>query len=364
MNKVLYVTNLPAPYKVLFFEKIGMQVDLTVIYESSNDDERDDSWFDYSSKNFKVLYLQEFSMKGKLRNNILKFIKEQGFNKIVISCYATMFERMLIRLFKRHRIAYAISSDGGFKKSDFFVKKYIKKFYLSGAEYYFSPNNITDKYLRYYGAKTKIHRYPFTSISNSDIRDFIKFNSNQNNKIELRKKLGIVENKVVVGVGSFTFRKGWDILLNAISDNDVGYYIIGGKPPQEYIDIVKKKGISHVHFIDFCDREHVFNYYRAADVFCLPTREDIWGLVINEAMANGLPVITTYECNAGLTLVKDEFNGYLFSSKSLNPSVDLSNLLYRVLFKDNLNKMSLNSLNTISNYTIENMAKSYLEVLK
>ena len=49
----------------------------------------------------------------------------------------------------------------------------------------------------------------------------------------------------------------------------------------------------------------------AADAFVLPTREDIWGLVINEAMAYGLPVVTTDRCNAGLELIKNNVNGYV-----------------------------------------------------
>ena len=49
----------------------------------------------------------------------------------------------------------------------------------------------------------------------------------------------------------------------------------------------------------------------AADVFVMPTREDIWGLVINEAMAYGLPVVSTDKCIAALELVKNGRNGYI-----------------------------------------------------
>ena len=43
----------------------------------------------------------------------------------------------------------------------------------------------------------------------------------------------------------------------------------------------------------------------------MPTREDIWGLVINEALAYGLPTITTERCVAGLELIEDGVNGLL-----------------------------------------------------
>ena len=43
--------------------------------------------------------------------------------------------------------------------------------------------------------------------------------------------------------------------------------------------------------MDFQNQEVVRKYYEASAVFVHPTREDIWGLVINEAMAAGVPVI-------------------------------------------------------------------------
>ena len=52
----------------------------------------------------------------------------------------------------------------------------------------------------------------------------------------------------------------------------------------------------------------------ASDLFVLPTREDIWGLVINEAMSFGLPIITTRKCIAGTELITDGENGYLLEA--------------------------------------------------
>ena len=59
--------------------------------------------------------------------------------------------------------------------------------------------------------------------------------------------------------------------------------------------LFKRTQYQNVHFIDFCDKEKVFEYYKMSDVFFFPSREDIWGLVINEAMSCGLPVIATFE---------------------------------------------------------------------
>ena len=49
-----------------------------------------------------------------------------------------------------------------------------------------------------------------------------------------------------------------------------------------------------------------------ADVFCFANKERIYGgLVINEALAYGLPVITTDKCMAGLEMIENGKNGYI-----------------------------------------------------
>ena len=60
-------------------------------------------------------------------------------------------------------------------------------------------------------------------------------------------------------------------------------------------------------------------YYQAADMLVFPTREDIWGLVINEAMANGLPTVSTDKCVAALEMIKQGENGRMsFENRTKN----------------------------------------------
>ena len=61
----------------------------------------------------------------------------------------------------------------------------------------------------------------------------------------------------------------------------------------------------------FMRKDQLKEYFLISDLFILPTKEDIWGLVMNEAMGYGLPVITTDKCIAGVELITDEINGYI-----------------------------------------------------
>jgi glycosyltransferase involved in cell wall biosynthesis len=55
------------------------------------------------------------------------------------------------------------------------------------------------------------------------------------------------------------------------------------------------------------------SYFRAADVFILPTLEDIWGMVVLEAMAFGKPILCSQWAGAA-ELICDGENGYLFDA--------------------------------------------------
>lgn len=68
----------------------------------------------------------------------------------------------------------------------------------------------------------------------------------------------------------------------------------------------KENNLTQIHFEGFKTKEELAMYFKAADIFVHPTREDIWGLVINESMAYGLPVITTNKCVAGMELITNK----------------------------------------------------------
>lgn len=170
--------------------------------------------------------------------------------------------------------------------------------------------------------------------------------------------------KIVITVGQFIHRKGFDVLLNAWAKCNKEYelYIIGAEPTKEYHDIKEELHLDNVHFEGFKTKEKLKCYYQAADLFVFPTREDIWGLVVNEAMANGLPVITTDKCVAGLELIKDGENGYIVPAENPN---ELAKRINELLSNDwLLEKMARNNLQKIRRYTVENMAKLHIKVLE
>ena len=155
-----------------------------------------------------------------------------------------------------------------------------------------------------------------------------------------------------------------DVLLEAakLIDPDIGIYIVGGEPTEELSRLANDNRVvpGRIHFPGFQTKEELALYYRMADVFVLPTREDIWGLVINEAMSYGLPVVTTDQCVAGLTMVRDGVNGRI-----VKPDVpeELAEAIRDVFLPEHLEKYSQNARAAIRGYTIENMVQAHREIL-
>ena len=57
--KILFITNIPSPSRVDFFEELGLLSKLTVIYEKNHVDYREDSWLNFSANNYCSVYLSK-----------------------------------------------------------------------------------------------------------------------------------------------------------------------------------------------------------------------------------------------------------------------------------------------------------------
>ena len=357
--RILFLTYIPAPYRVALFNELGKNCDLTVVFEKESASHRDKSWKKYSFDFFKGIVLS--GTKDKIMPNfqIVDYLKSSQYDFIIVHNPSTPTGMLAIQYMKNHRIKYWIESDGGFAKNGKGIKEAIKRHFLGGADGYFSTCDSCDTYLIQYGAdNNRIFRYPFAVPRINDD------GQEQKDKEFFRNELGIKENRVVLAVGQFIPRKGFDVLIQAIKDikSEFGAYFIGGKVTDEYRKLVCDLDIKNIHFIEFKDSSILKKYYMASDVFVLPTREDIWGLVINEAMSYGLPVITTNRCGAGTELIKSGENGYLVE---VEDSFGLSAIMSVLLDNQNLcNYIGKNARDTIDCFTIENMAKAHLEILE
>ena len=208
-----------------------------------------------------------------------------------------------------------------------------------------------------YGAKPEnIIRYPFTSVKKADC---LTEKLTAEEKKQWKEEFGVAEECAVISVGQFIPRKGMDLLLHCCKDlpENTGVYIVGGTPPQEYLAICEENHLQNVHFLDFMPKDRLMKFFRAMDIFVLFTREDIWGLVINEAMAAGLPVISTDRCIAALELIRNGEEGYIVVNEDLEQMKKA--LLALTESSERREEMSAGAIDRIQSYTIENMAAEH-----
>lgn len=362
--KVLFYTNVPSPYRVDFFNELGKYCDLTVLFEIENSVERNDAWKEYKFKNFKGIVLNGIrtGVDGSFCPQIIKYVKKDAYDHIVVTQIASLTAIWLVLYMRLLNIPYCYEGDGGFVGATQGIKAAIKRFIIGNAIFCFSTSKEFDKYCLAYGAKKeKIYRYPFSSMKKKDLVMRVPTHSE---KQEYKDLLQIKEEFVVLAVGRFIYGKGFDLLLKASCELPmcVGVYIIGGEPTEEYLEMVEKWNLNNVYFLNHLSKEKLAEYYMAANLFVLPTRSDVWGLVINEAMSYGLPVITTDRCIAGLELIENGKNGYIVRNEDWE---DIKEKIIKfVCSKELTQKCSERALEIINNYTIEKMAERHIEIFK
>lgn len=158
-------------------------------------------------------------------------------------------------------------------------------------------------------------------------------------KNSMKKKLGIEESgAVILFVGKLSEKKrpldllkAYELLLRSWEwDAKPSLVFVGdGLLRNEIERHVADHGLTKVYFAGFKNQLELSSYYATADVFVLPSGTgETWGLVVNEAMCFGLPVIVSDKVGCGADLVRQGENGFVFP---LGDSAKLAQYLSEML---------------------------------
>lgn len=352
----------PAAYRVGVFSELNKYFDIFVVFETKTGDKRNNKFF-IKEFDFNYCFLDE--QKGK-KKYIRELKKLKEYDYVIAYDYSSKSSMRLILKCILNRMPYLINCDGAILKDDKFLKKFVKIFFISRSIACLANGKSAEEYFKKYGAKSEnIYQHKFSSLYK---RDILKKPISLEEKDNLKKKLNLNYKKIFISVGSFIYGKGYDILIEAVKQikniNGVGFIIIGGGEELEnYRKKIKEYNINNIEFIDFLPKERLIEYYDCSDIFIFPTRGDIWGLVINEAMSRGLPVISTDKCIAGNELIKNGFNGEVIKTGNVEELQKVINK-YCNIDRRSLRTLGIYSLTTIKNYNIESIADSHKEVIE
>jgi len=168
---------------------------------------------------------------------------------------------------------------------------------------------------------------------------------------KIRNQFGL-NDKIVLGISSWFHkeRKGFDILFEAFSNLDERFVLlIIGIPKEnqkEVFEYASTLGISEDKIIMPGFIDNIYEYYKAMDIFLLPSRSEGFSLALLEAAASGLPIIAS-DIPGNDEFIEHRKNGFLFNiSKPVELTQDILHLAndrkiageFGIAAKDTFNK--------------------------
>lgn len=347
MIRVLYITNIEVPYKVIFFNKIARECELTVLYERSHSINRDSLWANSITKNYKAEYLDGIKLGNEYSFSfrILRYLN-QKWDKIIISCYNSKVQMLAIIFLRMMNMPYYISLDGEAFISQG-LKDKIKIFFLKGAKGYFVAGKESGKNLKMaLQTKAPIYPYYFSSMNQEEI--------SKNIEIGLREKYVLV-------VGQYFDYKGIDVAYRtACSDKDIKYKFVGMGNRTDIFLSEHGKMPNNIEVIPFLQKDDLEKEYRKCACLLLPTRQECWGLVVNEAASFGTPIVSTWGSGAAVEFLSEHYKQYLAVPGDY---MSLLECIKMCLAEDN-NEYSKYLMNKARNYSIDRMVAEHLKIFK
>ena len=168
-----------------------------------------------------------------------------------------------------------------------------------------------------YWADVGIPREKIFIVSNTPDVEFFVSNSDRarTKRHEARTALGLDNRRIGIFVGRFVAAKGVETLLKAAAllppESRPQLFLVGDGPLKaDYEEIIKAHNLP-VRIVGFQQKVQLPELYAAADFFVLPSLSEPWGVVVNEAMACGLPVLLSDQVGAAYDLLQEGRNGFM-----------------------------------------------------
>ncbi|MCH7851064.1 MAG: glycosyltransferase family 4 protein [Nanoarchaeota archaeon] len=292
-----------------------------------------------------------------------KELCEKNNYEFIVSQFAVPTGPLGVMLSKKYNLKHILSLQGGdiydpTKKSSphnkWYLRNAVRSILNNSTIVVVHSSNTRNNAIKYYNylGEIKIILVPYTPI---------KF------KRVSRKKMGLeTSNIYLIGIGRIVKRKGFDFLIRTLAklnNKKVHVLIIGDGPEKEnLINLSKELGVRNkVHFLGFVSEEKKFQYLSNSDIFILSSVHEGFGIVVQEAMQVGLPIIAT-DNGGQVDFVKNNENGYLVKfgdEKAMKNAIEKLNKSEALR-----DKISKNNKKKIKEFSLGKIIKTYLEVLK
>lgn len=360
MIRLLFIYSHPVPYRNHIFDKLSKENGLVinVLYWENPDPLRG------LDKNINLEHNHTY-----LVHSLVKTYKEIKLFKpdlIIIGGLITSFALLTIFYSRIKKIKYGIHSESvDLKKRNLFktfVRDLIYKFLLKEVNIIYPTSTLALKFLRKYSQKPR----PYCFFPNSP--DHIEFNkaitSIRNGNIYPVWQ----EPLKVLYVGRLVKLKGLDILLNAwkiceLSVKNIELILLGdGSERKRLEELAEELELKHVTFLGSVDNKETLKYYAQSHLFVLPSIEEPYGAVVNEAISAGLPIILSNSVGCQKDTLIEGKNGFLFTNGDSSKLAE--RIIYILSYKGEWVKMCIESLSISEKFKAEIIINELLSTIK
>lgn len=186
-----------------------------------------------------------------------------------------------------------------------------------------------EAYLHFGAAEKKLFFTPYSV----DVDTISHRAAQRHVRDEVRKRWGVdPSDRVVLFVGKLTQNKHPEALLRLLDDDHASArvrLVFAGTGPllDSLRSQIAARGSDRTVLLGFVNQRDLPDVYAGADIFVMPSERETWGLVLNEAMAAGLPSVASDGVGAGIDLLDHGRTGFVFPSRDWNAMGRMVNAL-------------------------------------
>ena len=298
MYDYVIITNLPSFYKVNLYNKLAKQLNIYVIFLASSSRIRIN---DFTSDNFNfqydILHQGDFESRSILNNciKLLKIVNRVKYKKIIISQWDLLESWFISFTSPKEKNCYALESL--ILESKIWIKFFLKKTFISRISTAFPSGKLHQDLLNKVGFRGKVFITKGVGIFNKEKRVL--------NQQDFTGKF--------LYVGRLAKEKNLELLIKTFHRfSNYTLTIVGSGNLEKELKIIAPKNVNFVNHVRNADLSKVYCQH---DVFILPSLKEPWGLVVEEALYYGLPVIVSSMVGCHPELVNDNV-GFVFNPRS------------------------------------------------
>ena len=356
MPKLIVITYIPSPYQVELFNAIALsgKFNLQVAYLYAHcDGAIAKLWQQSHIKHDYLILGDRHEHFQQLEQNI------DSSDLIIFNYYRHYSINQLInRCINLNKPWCFWGERPGFKHSGLLGKLYrrwkLAQLHQSSTAIWGVGTWGVEGYRREFGDRRPYFNLPyFSDLSRFSNSYTTVSNSNRNQRVFLYS-------------GALIKRKGVDLLAAAFCRlaeqfKHIRLHLVGEGDLRQSLEHKLTKYHQQVQFFGFQSWDKLPYYYQQADILCLPSRYDGWGVVVPEGLTAGLPVISTRLTGAAIDLIKDGSNGWLIDT---NDSESLYQAMYQaaILSPSELAKYSRAASDRALEHSLEQGVQRFQQV--